>query len=125
MDTSARIIAGLLVAFSLSTAPAVASDADKGKKVYNKCKACHALKAGKKKVGPSLHGIMGKEAAKMKGFKYSKAMKKSGVTWDEATLDKFLTKPKKFMKGTKMSFAGLKKEADRANVIAYIMEAAK
>ena len=111
-------ILGVSLMMALGGGAAQAGDAVKGKKVFKKCKACHALKAGKKKVGPSLHGIMGKEAAKMKGFKYSKAMKKSGVTWDEATLDKFLTKPKKFMKGTKMSFAGLKKEADRAIVIA-------
>ena len=118
-------ILGVSLMMALGGGAAQAGDAVKGKKVFKKCKACHALKAGKKKVGPSLHGIMGKEAAKMKGFKYSKAMKKSGVTWDEATLDKFLTKPKKFMKGTKMSFGGLKKKKDRDNVIAYIIEATK
>lgn len=118
-------ILGVSLMMALGGGAAQAGDATKGKKIFKKCKACHSLKVGKKKVGPSLHGIIGMEAAKMKGFKYSKAMRASGVTWDEATLDKFLTKPKKFMKGTKMSFPGLKKEADRANVIAYIMEAAK
>ena len=118
-------ILGVSLMMALGGGAAQAGDAVKGKKVFKKCKACHALKAGKKKVGPSLHGIMGKEAAKMKGFKYSKAMKKSGVTWDEATLDAFLTKPKKYMKGTKMSFAGLKKKKDRDNVIAYLKEATK
>ena len=98
-----------------------AADAKKGKKVFNKCKACHTIKkGGKNKVGPNLHGIVGKKAAQVKGFKYSKAMKASGLTWDEATLDKFLTKPKKMMKKTKMAFAGLKKKSQRDNVIAYL-----
>jgi cytochrome c len=114
-------ILGVSLMMALSGGAASAADAGKGAKVFKKCKACHALKAGKKKVGPSLHAIFGKEAAKMKGFKYSKAMKKSGAVWDEATLDAFLTKPKKFMKGTKMAFAGLKKKKDRDNIIAYLM----
>ena len=118
-------ILGMALMLAMSGGSAQAGDASKGKKVFKKCKACHSVKAGKKKVGPTLHGIMGKKAAQMKKFKYSKAMKKSGVTWDEATLDKFLTKPKKFMKGTKMSFGGLKKKKDRDNVIAYIIEATK
>jgi cytochrome c len=121
-----KILAILGVSLMMALGGAAqAGDAAKGKKVFKKCKACHSLKAKKKKVGPTLHGVMGQKAAMMKGFKYSKAMKKSGVTWDEATLDKFLTKPKKFMKGTKMSFGGLKKKKDRDNVIAYIIEATK
>jgi cytochrome c len=118
-------ILGMALMLAMSGGAAQAGDASKGKKVFKKCKACHSVKAGKKKVGPTLHGIMGKKAAQMKKFKYSKAMKKSGVTWDEATLDAFLTKPKKYMKGTKMSFAGLKKKKDRDNVIAYLKEATK
>ncbi len=98
-----------------------AGDAAAGAKVFKKCKACHTVnKGGKKKAGPNLFGIVGKEAGKSPGFKYSKAMKASGVVWDEANLDKFLAKPKKFMKKTRMSFAGLKKEKDRVNVIEYL-----
>ncbi|MFT6582352.1 MAG: cytochrome c [Alphaproteobacteria bacterium] len=114
-------ILGVSLMMALSGGAASAADAGKGAKTFKKCKACHSLKAGKKKVGPSLHGVFGNQAAKMKGFKYSKAMKKSGATWDAATLDAFLTKPRKFMKGTKMAFAGLKKKKDRDNVIAYLM----
>lgn len=124
MKTLVLIIAGLLVSLSLSTAPAIAADVGKGKKVFNKCKACHAIKKPKKKVGPHLVGIFGREAGTTKGFKYSKAMKASKVVWDDASLDKYLTKPKKFMKGTKMAFPGLKKPADRANVIAYMKSVA-
>ena len=119
----------LLLAFGLTLAlggtPASAADLDAGKKVYKKCKACHSLKAGKKKVGPSLHGVLGNKAGQVKGFKYSKAMKAADITWDDASLDAFLTKPKKFLKKTKMSFVGLKKKKDRDNVIAYIKANAK
>ncbi len=109
------------IAVLMTVGAADAADAKKGKKVFNKCKACHTIKAGgKNKVGPNLNGIVGKKAAMVKGFKYSKAMKNSGITWDEATLDKFLTKPKKMMKKTKMAFAGLKKKKQRDNVIAYL-----
>lgn len=119
----------LLLAFGaalvLGAPSAMAADPVAGKKVFKKCKACHSLKPGKKKVGPSLFGVIGRKAGTEKKFKFSKAMRKSGVTWDDASLDAFLKKPKKFMKGTRMSFPGLKKQADRDNVIAYIKENAQ
>ncbi len=113
------------VALALGSTSASAADLKRGEKVFKKCKACHSLKPGKKKVGPSLHGVIGEKAAGMKGYKYSKAMKGANLTWDDKTLDGYLTKPKKFLKGTKMSFSGLKKQADRDNVIAYIKEKTK
>ena len=120
-----RNILTLVLAAALSLPGAVAlageGDAEAGKKVYKKCKACHALEEGKNKVGPHLAGIMGREAGMVEGFKYSKAMKEAEpFVWDEANMDAFLTKPKAFMKGTKMSFAGLKKEKQRVDVIAYL-----
>ena len=120
---SAKLIAlGTALVVSLAASSAMAAgDVKKGQKVFKKCKACHTVKeGGKNKVGPNLFGIYGKEAAKVDGFKYSKAMKGGGLTWDEATLDGFLKKPKKYLKGTKRSFAGLRKEKDRKNVIAYL-----
>lgn len=104
---------------------AMAQDAAKGKKVFKKCKACHSLKAGKKKIGPDLAELFGRKAGSVKGFRYSKAMKKSGITWDEKSLDEYLTKPRKFIKGTKMSFPGLKKKADRDNLIAFLKASGK
>ena len=119
----------LLLAFgaalTFGNISAQAADLAAGEKVFKKCKACHSLEEGKKKVGPSLFGVVGGPAAGMKGFKYSKTMRESGLTWDEATLDAYLENPRKFLKGNRMAFPGLKKPEDRENVIAYIRENAK
>ena len=100
-------------------------DAAKGKKVFAKCMACHTLEAGKNKVGPSLHGIIGRKSGSIADFSYSDAMKNSNLTWDEATLDVYLTNPKKEVPGNKMAFPGLPKAEDRQNVIAYLKEASQ
>ena len=114
----------LLLALMLATGPALAEgDAAAGKKVFNKCKTCHALEAGKKKLGPSLHGVFGRKAGMVEGFKYSQAMKDSGIVWDAATIDAYLLKPKEYIPGNKMVFAGLKKDKDRENLVAYLKEA--
>ena len=95
-------------------------DAEAGKKVFKKCKVCHSFDPGKKKIGPHLKGVVRRQAGSVEGYKYSKAMAASDITWDEANLDKFLTKPKAFVKKTKMAFRGIKKEAQRADLIAYL-----
>ena len=115
---------GLGLALALSQ-PAVAGDPEAGKKVAKKCLACHTLEPGKKKIGPSLHGIIGRTPGTLAGFKYSKAMVafgQSGAVWDEETIEVFLVSPKKLVKGTRMSFPGLKKPEDRANLIAYLKQ---
>lgn len=121
MKTIQKTLLTLSAVTLLSISPALAdADAGKGKKIFNKCKACHALKAGKKKVGPSLHGIIGRQAGSETYYKYSKAMKASGVAWTADNLDKYLKAPKKFIPKNKMPFGGLKKAKDRANIIAYL-----
>ena len=103
--------------------PAMASaqNAENGAHVFKKCKACHDAAAdGKNKVGPNLFGIVGKAAGQVAGFNYSAAMKDSGKTWDAATLDAYLADPKGFIPGNKMVFVGLKDEADRKDLIAYL-----
>ena len=114
------------VTFLMSAGAALAADVDAGKKIFRKCKACHTLKAGgKSAIGPNLHGVVGRNAAAVDGFKYSKVMKESGLVWDEATLTAYLTKPKEFLPGNKMPFPGLKKPEQIENVIAYIIEKSK
>ena len=99
---------------------ATAGDATKGEKVFKKCKACHYVDKEKNKTGPHLVNVIGREAGSLEGYKYSKAMKASGIVWDETTLTAYLKAPKKYVKGTKMAFAGLKKDADIENIIAYL-----
>ena len=118
------ILIGAMGLFAL-TAPSLghAADATKGAKVFNKCKACHSVVDLKNKVGPTLNGIAGRKAATREGYKYSKAMIKAGedgLVWDDANLDKYITKPKDLVKGTKMIFPGLKKATQRADLIAYL-----
>lgn len=111
----------LAFATALGSGAALAEgDAAEGEKVFKKCKTCHTFDPGQKKIGPHLKGVVGRKAGSVEGYKYSKAMAESDITWDEANLDKYLTKPKAFLKGTKMSFAGLRKENQRADVIAYL-----
>lgn len=93
-----------------------------GKKVYNKCKACHVIGEEKNRVGPHQVAVVGRPAGAVDGFKYSKAMAESGLVWDVQTLNDYLVAPRKYLKGTKMAFAGLKKDADRQAVIAYLIK---
>ena len=98
-------------------------DAEAGAAVFKKCASCHAVGPdAKNKVGPILNGVFGREAGTLEGYKYSKAMLAADTTWDEETLSEFLADPRKALKGTKMSFRGLKKEDDLENVIAYLAQ---
>ena len=116
--------ATLGLVLSVLAAPAFAEgDAKKGKRVFNKCKACHVANKEKNRVGPHLVGLFGRTAGTVEGYKYSDAMIEYGVEWDEETIAEYLAAPKKVVKGTKMAFAGLKKEKDIVNIIAYLKEA--
>ena len=122
-------IATIAVAMLLAPAVAMAEgDPAKGKKVFNKCKACHFVDQEKNKVGPHLKNIVGRKAGVVEGYKYSKnllELAEKGLTWDEETLAKYLRKPKGLIPKGKMAFAGLKKDEDIANVIAYLKSMAQ
>jgi cytochrome c len=102
-----------------------AGDVENGKKVYKKCAACHSLEEGKKKVGPTLYGVFGRTSGQLEGFKFSKALVAAEIVWDETTIDAYIADPKGYIPKNRMAFAGLKKEQDRADVIAYIKENAQ
>jgi cytochrome c len=114
-----------VAAFALA-APALAQDGDAeaGEKVFRKCAACHTAEAdGPNRVGPNLHGVVGRTAGTVEGFKYSEAMVKAGEeghVWTPENLAAYLENPKETIPGNKMTFAGLKKPEERADVIAYL-----
>ena len=94
-----------------------------GEKIFKKCLSCHSIaKEGKNKIGPKLFGVLGRQAGSISDYKYSKAMASHGKTWSLDEMNSFLIKPKDWIKGTKMSFAGLKNAKDRAAVILYMNE---
>ena len=112
------IAAGLAIA---ATAALADDDTKAGEAVFKRtCAVCHTVEAGKNKIGPSLAGVVGRKAGSIEGFKYSDAMKNSGVTWSNETLDKYLTDPKTFVAGNRMTFAGVKKAEDRKALIDYL-----
>ena len=99
------------------------SSADDGAKVFKKCAACHSIaKGGKNKIGPALWGVLGRQVGSISDYKYSKAMAAHGKVWSFEEMNNFLIKPKDWIKGTKMAFAGLKNAEDRAAVILYMNE---
>jgi cytochrome c len=118
-----RLFAATATALVISASSAMAAgDAAEGEKVFKRsCGSCHvAAKDGPKRLGPPLFGLLGRKAGSIEGFRYSDANKNSGVTWTPEILDQYLVDPKKFMPGTNMAFAGLKKDDERANIVAYL-----
>lgn len=118
----------LLAAMALAGAAGAAhadGDAARGEQRFVECAACHTLQQGVNNVGPSLHGVFGRKAGEIADFRYSPAMKRSGITWTAQTLDSFIADPQKKVPGNRMPFAGMPDAGDRADLIAYLMKASK
>jgi cytochrome c len=98
-------------------------DAARGEKKFGDCAACHKLEAGANNVGPSLHGIFTRKAGELADFRYSPAMKRSGITWSPETLDKFIADPQAMVPANRMPYAGIADAGDRADLIAYLQKA--
>ena len=103
-----------------------AQSAEHGQKLFEECRACHALERGAQgTVGPDLHGVFGRKAGALEDFRYSPAMKRSGITWTAQTLDEFLADPQHLVPANRMPYAGLTDAEARADLIAYLQKAAK
>ncbi|CAD6499485.1 BgTH12-03599 [Blumeria graminis f. sp. triticale] len=102
-------------------------NAAKGATLFKqRCSTCHNLeKTGEKKIGPTLHGLFGRKTGSVEGYDYTDANKGKGIVWNHDTLFLYLENPKKYIPGTKMAYGGLKKEADRNNLITYLEENTK
>jgi cytochrome c len=112
-----------LLATILLAGPVAAGDAALGKAVFKKCMACHEIGEGaKNKVGPELNGLFGRAAGSVPDYAYSDANKNSGIVWSEEIFAKYIRDPRGLVKGTKMTFAGLKKDGEIADLIAFLKE---
>jgi cytochrome c len=119
---------GMIAAVALLVAAGAAradGDAARGEKHFEECATCHTLERGVNNVGPSLAGLFGRKAGEIADFRYSPAIKKSGITWTPQALDNFIADPQKAVPGNRMPYAGLPDAAARADLIAYLQQATK
>jgi cytochrome c len=120
------VVSGCALTFVVGSRPLVrAADVEKGKIVFEQCAACHSLGEPGDYDGPTLMGVIGRKAGSLEDYRYSAAMKRSDVTWDAATLDKYIADPQAFIPGNRMAFAGISDKAERDDLIAYLVIATK
>ena len=119
--------AGLAAVLCVLAAASAHADGDaaRGEKRFEECVACHALEKDKESVGPSLYGVFGRKAGEGADFRYSPALKRSGITWDQANMDTFIADPQASVPGNRMPYAGIADAAARADLIAYLVKTFK
>ena len=100
-------------------------DKNRGQKLFEECRACHAVERGPQGVGPDLHGVFGRKAGALDEFRFSPALKRSGITWTPQALDAYVADPQKAIPQNRMPYAGMPEARDRADLIAYMREAFK
>ena len=125
MTVASRAAAALGLSVLLIGTARADGDAARGEARFQDCAACHKLEAGSNNVGPSLHGIFERKAAALTDFRYSPAMKRSGISWTPETLDKFISDPQAMVPANRMPYAGMANPSDRADLIAYLEKVSK
>jgi cytochrome c len=120
-----RLLLGVLGVVAMAGVARADGDAGRGEKRFEECATCHTTERGVNNVGPSLFGLFARKAGEIADFRYSPAMKKSGITWSPQTVDAFVADPQKEVPGNRMPFAGMPDAADRADLIAYLQKATK
>jgi cytochrome c len=115
----------LLMTLALAGAARADGDAARGEIKFQDCAACHKLEAGANNVGPSLHGVFMRKAGELADFRYSPAIKRSGIGWTPETLDTFIADPQAMVPGNRMPYAGMASASDRADLIAYLQKMTK
>lgn len=121
MPSSSKVLIGLAAILAPWAGAAAAGEAPARPAAFAVCTACHSVEPGRNGVGPSLAGVAGRKAGTAPGFAYSNALKESGITWDAASLDKWLTSPQKTVPGTRMPFTGIPDPARRSEVVNYLL----
>ena len=125
MIDGTRVTLALFATLWLAGSAQAGGDATRGEAKFVDCAACHKLEAGVNEVGPSLHGIFNRKAGEIAEFRYSPAMKRSGIVWTQETLDKYIADPQGFVPANRMPYAGMASADDRADLIAYLLKAAQ
>jgi cytochrome c len=120
MKTLLLVMAASVLANGLAHA-----DAKRGEKLFEECRACHTLEPNASSVGPDLHGVIGRKAASREDFRYSPALKKSGITWSRQSLDAYIADPQKAVPANRMPYGGMPEAKDRADLIDYVEAAFK
>jgi len=120
-----RVTAALGLTLLLAGAARADGDAARGEARFQDCAACHKLEAGSNNVGPSLHSLFERKAGALADYRYSPAMKRSGISWTPETLDKFITDPQAMVPANRMPYAGMANASDRADLIAYLQKASR